>query len=278
MTKQITALLTTQKEQIAKALPKHVDAGRMVRVALTELRVNPKLTQCDPLSFLGAVIKCAQLGLEIGAGLGQAYLIPFGKEVQVVVGYQGLMDLALRSGKVDSIIADCVYRDDDFDFYTDMKGQHIHHKPNLKSARDEHDILIVYAMAQIKDGGSVIAWMTKTEIDTHETKNRKGKFKGTTWKDHWSEMAKKTVIRRLYKYLPKSIEMRDIVTNESLADSGISQDSQSIITLEPAIEQIEEPQPKGRSAEEIAALQARFDELEKNADTAEEKLKNGNGK
>jgi len=247
------------KNQLKLALPKHLDANRMLRICLTEMRKTPKLASCDPTSFLGAVIQCSQLGLEPGSGLGQAYLIPYGKEVTMQIGYQGLIDLAMRSGKVDSIIADCVYTEDEFDFFTDGKGQHIYHKPNWESERADKDIKIVYAMAQIKGGGCVMAWMTRAEMDAHRKKFSKG---GNIWNNHFAEMAKKTVIRRLYKFLPKSIEMRDTLENEASNDLGVKPEPANQIDLP----QIEETQPVGSSVEDIKKLNAELDAIGKAAD------------
>src|SRR5690606_29461645 len=64
------------KAEIARALPRHVDPDRLMRVALTVIRQNPELRECTVPSLLAAVMQCAQLGLEPGV-LGHAYLVPF---------------------------------------------------------------------------------------------------------------------------------------------------------------------------------------------------------
>ena len=74
---QTTLRSDTFKAELATALPRHLDADRMLRICLTELRKTPKLLQCNPTSFFGAVVQASQLGLEPGSGLGQAYLIPY---------------------------------------------------------------------------------------------------------------------------------------------------------------------------------------------------------
>jgi len=252
------------KSQLKLALPKHLTPERMLRISMTELRKNPKLASCDPNSFLGAIIQCSTLGLEPGSGLGQAYLIPYGKEVTMQIGFQGKIDIAMRSGKIDSIIADCVYQDDDFDFFTNGMGQHIEHRPNWKSERLEKDIKIVYAIAKVKDGGSVIAYMTRNEIDNHRKKFSKG---GNIWRDHFAEMAKKTVINRLYKYLPKSIEMKESIKIDNKPEPTDFYQPQTIDT--PQIE----TKPVGKSAEDMQRLNDELDQLGKNVEAAEANLK-----
>ncbi len=106
------------KAQMALALPKHMTADRLARIATTEIRKIPKLAACDQASFLGAIMQCAQLGLEPGGALGHAYLIPFDKrqkvngrwetvstEAQLIIGYRGMIDLARRSGQILHISA-----------------------------------------------------------------------------------------------------------------------------------------------------------------------------
>ena len=113
----IAGLLTDAKvkEQIALALPRHLTADRLARIALTEVRKTPALASCDQASFLGAIMQCAALGLEPGSALGHAYMIPFRNnkknitEVQFIVGYRGMIDLARRSGQILSIEARTVF-------------------------------------------------------------------------------------------------------------------------------------------------------------------------
>lgn len=204
-------LIVQHKDQIAVALPKHVDPDRLSRIALTELRKTPLLADCDPYSFMGALIQCAQLGLEPGSGLGHAYLIPFKRQVQLIVGYQGMIDLTMRSGRVDSIYADLVYEDDEFDYLIENGKQVLKHRPNFKAIRSEAQIKLVYAIANMK-GSEVplIEVMSIGEVNQIEKQTRKGASKSNVWTKYFGEMAKKTAIRRLWKKLPKSAELVNV--------------------------------------------------------------------
>src|SRR5262245_6000224 len=86
-------------EQLRTALPKHVTPERLARIVLTELRRVRGLADCTPQSLFGAVMTCAQLGLEPGV-LGQAWIIPYKGEATLVVGYRGLVALAWRSAQI----------------------------------------------------------------------------------------------------------------------------------------------------------------------------------
>ncbi len=228
------------KAQMALALPKHMDADRLARIATTEIRKVPKLAQCDQTSFLGAIMQCAQLGLEPGSALGHAYLIPFDKkqkingqwvvvstEVQFIIGYRGMIDLARRSGQIISISARTVYENDNFTYQFGLHEDLVH----IPAAGEQRGNLIyVYAVAKLKDGGVQFEIMSKYEIDLIRAKS---KASGSgPWVDYYEEMAKKTVVRRLFKYLPVSIEMTRAVIADESADAGISQENASILTGE----------------------------------------------
>lgn len=195
----INTLMTRYKGQIASALPKHVTAERLMRVSLTELRRNPMLQRCDPMSFLGAVVTAASLGLEPGSALGQCYLIPYGKECQLQIGYRGQIDIARRSGNIISISARCIYEGDEFEIEQGTNERLIH-KPKFKSEK----VLYVYAVAQLRDGGTQFEVMSYDAIENHKKKYSKSK---NVWDSAWEEMAKKTLVRRLFKMLPTSIEI-----------------------------------------------------------------------
>ena len=90
--KTIFDVIQSGAKQFATALPKHINSDRFVRIAITTIRQNPKLAQCNQESLLGALMVSAQLGLEPGV-LGQCYLIPYGRECQFQIGYKGMIEL-----------------------------------------------------------------------------------------------------------------------------------------------------------------------------------------
>jgi recombination protein RecT len=218
---KIRSLMESQKAQILAALPKHMSPDRMLRIALTELRRVPKLASCDPLSFMGAIVQAAQLGLEPGSGLGHAFLIPFYNskrgitECNLLAGYRGLIELARRSGRIDSISARCVYAKDKFAFaYGD--DEKIIHEP-YTGPEERGAVTFAYAIARIK-GSSVPQRevMSFSQIDEVRRKHGKG---NPVWADHFDEMARKTVVRRLCKYLPQSPELASVIALDDTAEA-----------------------------------------------------------
>lgn len=211
------------KAQLAAALPRHMTPDRMARIALTECRKNPELLACDQMSFIGAIFQCAQLGLEPGNGLGHAYLVPFNnrrrgtKEVNFITGYKGLVDLARRSDKIDDVYARCVYERDEFE-YVSGDNERIEHKPFRGSKKERGPVIAVYAIAKFKGGGAnqrEVMW--KGDVDEIRDRFSHG---NPVWKSDYDEMARKTVVRKLAKYLPLSPELRDAILAEEAPDGA----------------------------------------------------------
>jgi recombination protein RecT len=227
--KNIQGLMEQYKGEIAKALPKHMNADRMARIALTCLRVNPKLGECDPLSFLGAIIQASALGLEPGSQ-GHAYLIPFRNnkkgivECQFIPGYRGLIDLARRSGQIQSISAHMVKANDHFEYEYGL-NERLVHKPAMK---DRGQNIFVYAVAKLVGGGHQFEVMDMDQILA--IKNRK-KYENEVWVTDFDEMARKTAIRRIYKYLPTSVEMASAMEYDELNDKDIPQGNRAVIDV-----------------------------------------------
>lgn len=209
--------------QMAMALPKSMTAERLTRIVMTECRKTPALLNCAPESFYGAVLQCAQLGLEPGGALGHCYLLPFGNgkakdgrpNAQLIIGYRGMIDLARRSGQISSINAYVVHEADEFSYELGLHPD-IKHKPSASA--DRGPVTFVYAVAVLKGGGVQFEVMSRAEIEAVR-KQSKAADSGP-WVTHWEEMSKKTVIRRLFKYLPVSIEAVRAVEVDEKTDRG----------------------------------------------------------
>ena len=209
--------------QLSVALPKAMTPERLVRVVTTECRKTPALLNCNPESFLGAVLQCAQLGLEPGGALGHCYLLPFGNgkakdgrpNAQLIIGYRGMIDLARRSGQIVSICAYTVHEKDHFEWRLGLDPD-IQHVPSPEADRGK--MTYVYAVAKLKGGGGQFEVMSRAEVEKVRKQSKAGS--SGPWVTHFDEMAKKTVIRRLFKYLPVSIEAARAVEVDERADRG----------------------------------------------------------
>jgi recombination protein RecT len=233
-------MITKFKAEIERALPKHLNPDRMCRIALTEFRKNKKLADCDPRSVFAAVIQSAQLGLEVGL-MGEASLVPFDTECQLIPGYTGLMKLARNTGKVKDIYAHEVMENDEFELTFGLERT-LRHVPLKGSggfpANDEKRGPVVgyYAVAVLSDGSTTFQAMSIQEVEKIRNASRgyisaKKYSKKSPWDTYPVEMGKKTVIRRLCKYLPKSPELA-----EALAlDTAVEVTGKQSLTVDDAI-------------------------------------------
>lgn len=234
---QIAHLLNTKKTEIPKMLPKHLNAERLLKVAQIAATTTPALAKCDVASLVGAIGQCAQMGLEPNTVLGHAYLVPFNTKrkdgngverwvnsVQVIIGYKGLIDLARRSGQIVSIAAHEVCEADHFDLVYGL-DEKLEHRPAMG---ERGEVIGFYAVAKLKDGGHCFEFMSLLQVQKimHSTQS-KGNY--GPWKDNFIEMGRKTVIRRLAKYLPLSIEFQTAAALDGMAEAGKDQQIESTI-------------------------------------------------
>lgn len=219
--KTMNGWLEYYKPQFANALAKRIDVDLFLRQALTAFNNDSKFRFCDPMSFIGALMVSAQLGLEPNTPLQYAYLIPFKikgeNKVQFQLGYKGLLELAHRSGKIKMIYAYVVYENDEFSIeYGDEPK--IIHKPCLK---DKGEAVGYYAYYHTINGGKSFEFMTKDEvIEFAQLKSKTYKY--GAWQTDFNEMAKKTVLKKLLKYAPLSIESQIGVANDETVKTTIT--------------------------------------------------------
>lgn len=197
-------LIKKQEPAIAKALPKQISFERFSRIAMTAVRQNPKLQLCSPMSFLGALMQSAQLGLEPNTPLGQAYIIPYGNEATFQIGYQGLLDLAYRTNQYKSIYAVAVYENDQFEYEEGLERKLAH----IPASIPVGEPIYYYAVYHLINGGYGFAVMSRDQIIIHRNKYSAAAKSGRSspWDTDFDSMAKKTVLKQALKYAPKSVE------------------------------------------------------------------------
>jgi recombination protein RecT len=192
----VAGMIQALRPELARALPKHMDADRLARVALTLVRRDPALADCDPYSFAGALLTAAALGLEPGVG-GEAYLVAYKKECTLIVGYQGLAKLYFQHPLAKHLDAQAVHEADDFDYAYGLEP-FLRHKP---ARGDRGPVVYYYAVASLSTGASAFVVLTPDEVKAL----RAGKV-GPQGKiaDPMDWMGRKTALRQLVKLLPKS--------------------------------------------------------------------------
>lgn len=196
---------------IANALPRHMTAERMARVALTALTRTPLLEQCTPQSFMRCLLDLSAWGLEPDGR--HAHLIPFKDhkrnivECTLIIDYKGLVQLAYRSGQILKIHADVVYEGDVFEYNLGEVTKHTPWPFRLGFERPEErgNIIAVYCLVKLKNGSTKCEVLTRDEVEAVRKRSKAGQ--SGPWVTDWSEMAKKTAFRRVSKWLPLSSEV-----------------------------------------------------------------------
>ena len=219
--------------QIKLALPSNLNPDRFQRIVLTAISSNPKLQECAPTSFLGAMMTAAQLGVEPNTPLGQGYLIPRnsknGMECTFQLGYKGMIDLAYRSGNISTIGAYVVYKNDEFHVQFGLSPD-ITHVPCMA---DRGDPIAFYAYYKTKDGGCGFDVMSVEDVRKHAKQFSESVKRGwsSPWDSNFEEMAKKTVLKKVLKYAPLSPEVASKIGMDETVHETIS----SNMTEEPII-------------------------------------------
>jgi recombination protein RecT len=211
-------------------LPQFMRADRVIRIALNAMMRTPELADCTRESLFLALLTCSMYGLEPDGR--RAHLIPFKNrkngvlEVQLIIDYKGLAELVLRSGTVSYIHADAVYAGDDFDVVYGS-GAHLTHRPG--ETRGEGKAKKFYAFVRLKDGAEKFDVMTLTEVE--KIRKRSKTPDSGPWVTDFNEMGKKTVFRRLSKWLPLSPEVRDAIERDDPDALDVSGAWNEVMTL-----------------------------------------------
>lgn len=220
--KTLNDFMDKYKGQIALALPKHITADRMVRLAMTAFSQNKSLQDCDMHSIFASVIVAAQLGLEIGVG-GQGYLVPYKGKATFVPGWQGLVDLVSRAGRA-TVWTGAVYQGDEFDWALGDRP-YVKHRP-AGDGDSWKDISHVYAIGRVNGSEHpVIEVWTMDRIVRHLKKFNKVGGMHYALKDGGQNMemyARKVALLQVLKYMPKSVEVQRAVDVANVSDTGKS--------------------------------------------------------
>jgi len=232
--------------EFAKALPGHITAERFVRTAQTAISMTRNIEKVtNPQSLLAACTKAAADGLILD-GREAALVVDYNGEVQYRPMMRGLLKLAYNSGQIKSLVVECARKGDVF-HYRPTDVEPIHHEINLEGERGE--VFAVYALARLIDGGIVHEVMTVRDVNRIRDRSdaykafKNKKIKSTPWDTDWSEMARKTVFRRLSKYLPSSTDRSTFQQAVERIDEEYTFDAQE---PEPGAQQPAHPARKKR--------------------------------
>lgn len=194
----VKSWMELKKDEIAAQVPRHLDPDRMISVLTGVLSTSPKLQECTPVSLFHSMIMAAQMGLQVNQ-FNSCFLIPYGDEAKLIVGYQGLIDLARRGGGLKAVHVKEVYDNESFNI--DETG--IQHTPLPFGPKGE--LQGVYCILELGEGFKQWEVMNLDEIEVIRSQARSGN--SPAWKNNYVEMCKKTVVRRAVKKLPLNPEV-----------------------------------------------------------------------
>ena len=193
------------KGAVSAFFGKEENRDRFVQAAVNAIVRVPKLGMCDRDSVLMSLMQLSQMGLYPDGR--NAHLIPYGNTCTLVVDYKGMVTLALRSDKVSKVEAFEVYSKDHFRL-NNGEVEHIVDNP----FGERGDIIGFYAVCQFSDGTKKFEVMSKKQVDVVRARSRAGS--NGPWVTDYNEMAKKTVFKRLSKWLPVTPDLQAAVEHD----------------------------------------------------------------
>jgi phage RecT family recombinase len=181
-----------------------------INFAIQILKKSSYLQKCDANSVLDSVMNISQTGLSLNPILAYAYLVPMKRKCVLMPGYQGLIKLVTDAGSVNSIEVQLIYEGDDvlIDMASPEKIQK--HIPYILTDREKGNILGGYSLANLSDGNKHVEIMSRADIEEIRDCSESYKYaeekksNNSPWHTHEAEMFRKTVVRRHFKYLPKT--------------------------------------------------------------------------
>lgn len=200
------------KPQLAETLPKHIDPDAFARTIQTALQVQPELLECSPRSLMISCMKAATDGLILD-GREAALIVrnvkvggkdskQWEKQATYQPMVQGLMKLARNSGEIVSIVSHVVYENDKFT-YVLGDDERIEHEP-ASLDQEQGKPIAVYAIVKLKDGTSVREVMRASAVMNIAGQGKNDyQYKPESGKN-FAEWWRKTAIRRITKYIPRS--------------------------------------------------------------------------
>lgn len=235
---RVGAQLMTMREQYQLAMPRGLEAQQLIRDAVTALRTNPKLMECfhrngdgvdNSATFYGALMTAAQLGLRPNVpALQHGWVLPFRNNRRQVMdavwimGYQGMIELAHRSQLVSEIRSHTIYANEDFEIEYGLEDKLVH-RPRFDSDRGE--AILYYAVGRMTNGGRVFHVMGRDDVERIRQFSKSARMADSPWNTDYDGMARKSTVRQLFKYLPKSTLLAQALASDEAVRVDLAQDA-----------------------------------------------------
>ena len=246
----LASLIQKSESLLTQVVPKHLDPGRLTRIAIGALKTTPNLADCTQASVIGAVIQASILGLEVNTPLGHAYLVPYktrGRDggsdyymCQLIPGYKGYVHLARQSGA--RLIGRAVFEGDEFEV-TYGTNESIRHRPI--GVREPKGLRATYAISTDTSGIVQFKDLTLDEINQRKQRSR---ARSGPWVTDLVPMAIKSAVRSLAPWLPLAPTLQVAAELEEAAERRGSQfaalDVRALEGIEAAGLQVPQDEPE----------------------------------
>ncbi|MCE0778886.1 recombinase RecT [Pseudomonas sp. NMI542_15] len=172
-----------------------------------------KLAVQNRQSVVNAVTNIAAIGISLNPAKKQAYLVPRDGKICLDISYIGLMDLAMNTGAIRWAQSELVYTSDNFSLNGFDKPPTHSYNPFSK---DRGEVIGVYVVVKTADGDYLTETMSVDEVNSIRDRSSAwkawiSKQKSCPWVTDWGEMAKKTCVKRAYKYWPKTERLEEAI-------------------------------------------------------------------
>jgi len=253
---EMQALIKKYSGAIAQVIPKHLNAEKLIGLAVHLLSHNPALAACSVQSIIGGVIQASIMGFELNTTLGHCYLIPRKGLAEFQLGYKGMTELAYRHPKVKSIMTRAVYEGETF-LHEEGLEPILEHKNIKGSGKLTH----AYAIVTLTNGGKVFEVLNREQIEAIRMRSPASSSDYSPWSSKhqgdYDKMAMKTALRSLFNKgeMPYSIEMKYAALDGHKIELGdFLQDQSGEVDLtnleEVQGEVVTETQPEEKKVEE----------------------------
>ncbi len=202
-----SVMLTTELENNKAALPADFNIARFAQNAVALLNSNDTLrkfaNQHGTAQIKANLMRAAYLGLD--ALNQEVYMIPYASALNFMPSYKGMVKMCMRysTRPIKSIFAKCVREGDEFEEVIVNGEPTINFKPIPFSNKP---IIGVFGICNFADGGCTYEVMSRDDVEQCR-KSSKAK-NSPAWSGYWSEMAKKTVLRRLSKSITLDMDAK----------------------------------------------------------------------
>jgi len=230
----VVAWLETKMDRISEYCTGGITGEQLCRTFNTALVRDPSIAECTKESIILAVTQCARYGLDPTGDRNTAHFIAFKNnkkgvyELQLMIGYGGLIDLIIRNTEVIDIQTEVVYRGEEFEVLagTEQRIKHVYDIAT-RNLRTYEEVVAAYAVATFPNGHKKFVVLSRKELDQIKATS---KSKDSVWNYSPIEMAKKSPVRNMSKWLsigPEFYEVLQISDHTDGADFSRREASQT---------------------------------------------------